>query len=137
MNIRTYLKERTATAGIFRFHNESVHCNNKLNIMRNWLPKPSQLPVMMVFAFLLLSFSSIGQVNSYRSVNSGNWNVLGTWERFDGTNWLTPTAGQGTPNSTDDIITIRSPHTVTVTAGVTVDQVVVDPGGKVTVKMLH
>lgn len=71
-------------------------------------------------------------VNDYRSAATGNWNTLATWERWDGAAWVTPTAGEGTPNNTDGAITIRSPHNVTFNANATVDQVVIESGGTVT-----
>lgn len=70
----------------------------------------------------------------YRSASNGNWDVLNKWERYDGTKWLSPTAAQGEPtNSNANVITIRKGHTVTVTAAVAVDQLVIEPGGQVTV----
>jgi hypothetical protein len=69
----------------------------------------------------------------YRSVASGNWGTLATWERFNGTAWVTPTAGEGTPASGSGTITIRNGNTVTVAANVTVDQVIVEAGGQVTI----
>ena len=71
-------------------------------------------------------------VNDYRSANSGNWNSLATWVRWDGDSWETPTSVQGTPTNSSGTITVTS-HTVTVTAVVSVDQVIVASGGKVTV----
>jgi hypothetical protein len=70
-------------------------------------------------------------VGDYRSAASGNWNAAATWERFDGSNWV---AAVASPTSADGVITIRSGHTVTISAsGLTYDQVVVDAGGQVTV----
>ncbi len=62
----------------------------------------------------------------YRSLISGNWNSLGTWEKFDGSTWLPALT---TPTSADGIITIQATHTVAVIASVSVNQVVVDAGG--------
>ena len=59
-----------------------------------------------------------------------NWGTASSWERFNGTNWVT--AGSS-PSSSDGVITIRNGHTVTVASAVTVDQVVVQAGGQVTV----
>lgn len=70
---------------------------------------------------------------AYRSAATGNWNVLATWERFNGVTWATPTIGQGTPDFNDGLITIRNGHTVTVTAAVTIDQTVIESGGQVTI----
>jgi hypothetical protein len=56
----------------------------------------------------------------YRSAASGNWNANATWEvsTDNGTNWIAATS---TPTSSSGTITIRSPHTVTVTADVDAD----------------
>ena len=63
----------------------------------------------------------------YRSATSGNWNSAATWESSaDGLTW---SAAGSTPTSSDGTITIRNGHTVTITAGVSIDQVTVDNGG--------
>jgi len=86
----------------------------------------------VVFCILFTDINTWAQaLNDYRSAASGDWNSRGTWQRFNGTTWITPTVVQGTPNNNDGVITIRSPHTVTVTANVTVDQVIIEFGGKV------
>ena len=66
----------------------------------------------------------------YQSAATGNWNATATWERFDGMSWV---AAVATPTSVDGVITIRSPHVVTITATVTYDQVTIDSGGQVTI----
>jgi hypothetical protein len=73
-------------------------------------------------------------VGDYRSVATGNWDVLSKWERYDGTKWSTPTAAQGRPtNINANVITIRKGHTITVTTAVTADQLVIESGGQVTI----
>ena len=62
----------------------------------------------------------------YRSKASGNWNATSTWQRFNGSSWVNATAS---PTSSDNIITILSGHTVTITGNVTADQIVVNSGG--------
>jgi hypothetical protein len=69
----------------------------------------------------------------YRSATSGNWGTLATWERFNGTSWIIPTAAQNTPTNASGAINIRTGHTVTVAADVAVDQVVVETGGQITI----
>jgi hypothetical protein len=64
--------------------------------------------------------------DEYRSVQSGNWNSTSTWQRYNGSSWVAATYA---PTSSRNIITIQSGHTVTITANVTVDQVVVAGGG--------
>jgi fibronectin-binding autotransporter adhesin len=66
----------------------------------------------------------------YRSATSGNWATGSTWQYYNGSSWVIPAAG---PTSADNIVTIRNGHNVTVAANVTVDQVVVNSGGQVTV----
>jgi hypothetical protein len=66
----------------------------------------------------------------YRTKASGNWNATTTWETYNGTAWVNAVA---TPTSTNNVITIQNGHTVTVTANVSVDQVVIESGGIVTV----
>lgn len=65
----------------------------------------------------------------YRSKATGNWNSNSTWERYNGTTWVNASS---TPTSADGVITIESGHAVSVTANVTVDQVVVASGGTLT-----
>lgn len=65
----------------------------------------------------------------YRSAGSGNWNLLTTWQKYNGSSWglaLTP------PDSTANIITIQSGHNVTITANQKADQIVVNSGGTLT-----
>lgn len=68
--------------------------------------------------------------DDYRSHQTGNWNSTSTWERWNGSTWVTP--APATPTSARGATTIQNGHAVTVTAGVTVDQVVVDMGGQIT-----
>ncbi len=85
--------------------------------------------IFMVF-FVCLSVSSYAQSEGdYRTKATGNWDSAATWERFDGTTWV---AATDTPTSSDGLISILNGHTVTVTASVTVDQVVIEAGGQVT-----
>jgi hypothetical protein len=70
------------------------------------------------------------QAGTYRSITSGNWADLGTWEVYDGTSWV---AAIVAPSVASGLIIIQPPNTVTVGAGVTVDQVYVQSGGQITV----
>ena len=96
--------------------------------------------VMILFIFCYVNGSA--QNNSpllgaleitdhFRTVTSGNWNSLTTWESSpDGINWVPATT---TPYDTSNTITIRTGDTVTVTETVNVDQVTVETGGSVLV----
>jgi len=66
----------------------------------------------------------------YRSAQTGNWSSTSTWERSldDGASWI---AAVATPTSADGTITIRSSHTITIDAAITIDQTTVDNGATV------
>jgi hypothetical protein len=66
-------------------------------------------------------------VSSYRSHQSGNWDNPSTWESFDGTVWI---PASDTPTSAAGYIIIRNSHIVTIAAPVTIDQLIIDPGGR-------
>lgn len=86
-----------------------------------------------IFATLLLSIScsflKAQAVGDYQSAGTGNWNVIGTWQTWNGVAWVVPGA---TPNNTNGVITILAGHTVTITANVTIDDVVIAIGGTLT-----
>lgn len=86
---------------------------------------------------LLVIFNITGRKSSmaaangdYRSVATGNWSSILTWERYNGTIWVAAVAA---PSSADGVITIQNGHTVTVNANATVDQVVVEAGATLTI----
>jgi gliding motility-associated-like protein len=75
---------------------------------------------------LLVVFSKVAfsqALGDYRAVASGNWNAIATWQRYDGVAWV---AAAAAPTNADGQITIPAGFTVTVTAGVNVDQLDVD-----------
>ena len=84
-----------------------------------------------LFLGALMCLSSLVKAqtpNDYRSnIVSGNWNVVANWQRFDGSAWVAATVFPTNANA--NIITIRSGHTINVTAALAVDQVVIDAGG--------
>lgn len=78
--------------------------------------------VRWIFILFFLTGKLFGQsVGDFRSFQSGDWNNVNTWERFDGAFWVNP--APGTPTNADGIVTLRNSHIVTVTANVTVDQI--------------
>jgi hypothetical protein len=72
-----------------------------------------------------------GATISFRSVASDLWSKSTTWEQS--LNGITWTNASGAPTSANSNITVRAGHTVTVSAPVTVDQLVVQAGGEVDV----
>lgn len=89
---------------------------------------PRFLRQFLALTTATLTLPALAQnAGDYRSATSGNWNVLATWETYDGANWnaavATPTAANA------GVITVQSPHNVTNTVSVSADQVVVAAGG--------
>lgn len=71
--------------------------------------------ILIVLSFLCVSGIQAQNVGDYRSnITSGNWTSLNTWQRYDGTNWVTPTAAQGYPGqyTGTGAINIRSGNTI-------------------------
>jgi len=71
-----------------------------------------------------ITASSSQTIGYFRSVQSGNWNDLTTWEAsLDSVNWY---AANVSPKYTANTITIQSGHQVYFTATDTIDQVIVN-----------
>jgi len=83
-----------------------------------------------VKAILIDLIQSPANYGDYRSVASGSWSSLSTWQYYNGSDWVPamiyPTASDGT-------ITVRSSHEVTVSDDISVDQVIIATGSQVNV----
>jgi hypothetical protein len=67
----------------------------------------------------------------YQSAASGNWGDLATWQTWNGSAWVAATS---IPDSTSSaLVTVLSPHNVTVAATIGVRNVLVNAGASVTV----
>ncbi|MFN8289717.1 MAG: T9SS type A sorting domain-containing protein [Chitinophagaceae bacterium] len=75
--------------------------------------------------------NSGGQARHYRSVNTGDWTSLSSWESSaDGINW---TAAATIPDAaTANIITIRTGHTISLESSTFADELVIEPGAQLT-----
>ncbi|NJK86516.1 MAG: discoidin domain-containing protein [Bacteroidales bacterium] len=62
-------------------------------------------------------YTPVGEIHSFQS---GNWNDVNTWAKFDGTNWVHPSPN--VPAVDDGLISILKGHTVTITASDSIDQ---------------
>jgi len=76
-----------------------------------------------LFPAYISSFSQTA--GDFRTVASGPWATVANWERYNGVAWV---AAIAIPTSADGIISIRNTHTINV-GTLTIDQVVIDPGG--------
>lgn len=87
-----------------------------------------------IIGFALLSWiNGFSQIDGdYQSASSGDWITLSTWQRFNGTVWVTPTPAQGYPGqyAGTGALTIQPGHTVTISdAGITTQ-----PMGTITIQ---
>ncbi len=92
----------------------------------------------LLFSIIILVSQLVwGQaIGDYRSRQSGNWSNLGTWERYNGSTWPIPTSGEGVPSSASGVITIQSPNVIAIASSdVTVDQMIINSGGQVTIAL--
>ncbi len=82
---------------------------------------------ILVFSFfILINFTHSQVIGDYRSIASGNWETLTSWETYNGTVWI---GAVDVPESGAGVISIRSGHTITNMDFILIDQVVVDAGG--------
>ncbi|MBM3150024.1 MAG: hypothetical protein FJZ88_08405, partial [Chloroflexi bacterium] len=95
-----------------------------------WISLLVSVVLVASVAMLVAPKAAAQNTGDYRSKQTGNWGEAATWERYEGTAWVDATTA---PTYTDGVITIRNGHTVTIVADVTVDQVVIEAGGQVTV----
>lgn len=89
----------------------------------------------VIIGLLTLSFTEVfGQSAStdyFRSKTSGKWNELSSWESSsDNVNWVNATV---TPTYKANTITIRSGHNINLTSSVSIDQLIIADGGRLTI----
>lgn len=68
--------------------------------------------------------------SDYRSAATGNWSSAATWETYNGSAWV---AAASAPNLAAANITVKTGHTITVTADVSVDELAIENGATVNV----
>jgi hypothetical protein len=81
-----------------------------MNVL-NFIPYPGRSYLWLITVFLLFHIGSFAQLTGdYRTVVSGNWTSIPTWETYNGSAWVPAIS---LPASTNDV-TIKSGHTVIV-----------------------
>lgn len=90
--------------------------------------KRSILTIPVVFVLGFIALQANGQnLGDYRSNTIlGNWSSASSWQRFNGTAWITASTY---PTSADGVITILSNHAISISSAITIDQVIVAGGG--------
>ncbi len=83
--------------------------------------------LLLAMLFVLLGMNAYSQKSGdYRSVVSGNWNEISTWQILTDSGWQTPTILQGVPRVNAGIIHIQADTKILITDSVTIDQLEVD-----------
>lgn len=77
---------------------------------------------------IFVSLEGMSQNGNFRSIATGSWHNLSTWEQ-DPNNNGTWVAATNIPGSSDGSISIRNGHSVTVDAVATADELTVETGG--------
>jgi len=79
----------------------------------------------LTFFVLFTSLCALGQTTGdYQSHATGSWSAVGSWERYNGTSWITP--APSTPTTTDGVITIQAGHTIQIGSAASADQIVIN-----------
>ena len=91
---------------------------------------------MKKFFFMLLILGVAGLVmaqttGDYRAVGSNTWTTLSIWQRFDGATWVAATSSPTASNA--NLITIPAGMTVRIGSTATIDQVVIETGGQISI----
>ncbi|AOW09700.1 hypothetical protein [Flavobacterium gilvum] len=71
----------------------------------------------LLLILLCVSLYSFGQtIGDYRSVTSGNWDTLSSWEYYNGFKWIAASALVGYPGQFNNthVTTIQQGHTITI-----------------------
>jgi len=72
---------------------------------------------LLLAANLFLGNSIFGQeLGDYRSIASGNWTALSSWQYYDGSQWTTPTSYPGDIVYTTGDVLIQQGHVITLDA---------------------
>ena len=93
-------------------YNNNIHkklmnnlTNKPLLKLDSFIKKKYNRPFILVCVFFLLSISTIfsQSLGDYRSINSGPWTTLSTWESYNGSSWVSATSYPGQNSGTNDV----------------------------------
>ncbi len=90
--------------------------------------------IVIAAATMLANSAAFAQstIGDYRSnvFISGNWNDASSWERFNGTTWV---AAVAPPSNANGVITIVNGDRIDLSVATTIDQVVIEPTGQLSI----
>ncbi|MBK0383095.1 T9SS type A sorting domain-containing protein [Pedobacter sp. SD-b] len=114
------IREDAANISKFKFPVSNLNIQNgqtlKIRIYFKTGSSSSTNRYVKVKDFLVKGESSLAPVlGDYQSHQSGDWTALSTWERYDGTAWVTPAPDYPVYNNSGKS-TIQNGHTITVSS---------------------
>lgn len=83
----------------------------------------------LFFTILQASAQAVGDFRTNFATAVAQWTTVGSWQQFDGTTWV---AASAFPTSADGVITIQAGDSLQLsgaTSNISIDQVVIEPGG--------
>ncbi|PKB16500.1 hypothetical protein [Flavobacterium sp. 5] len=101
---------------------DKFYLNSKKNAVLSLQSSRTIRLLLMVLFVCLFGNTVFGQsVGDYRSKATGNWTSLSSWEYYNGSSWITPTATQGYPGekSGTGAVLIQTGHIITINATIT------------------
>ncbi len=117
MHLKLYFVDKNIYFSVFVFYFFIFTVNYTKIFMKPKLPlqKISFCLLLLSYFYTLNSQSQI--VGDYRSIASGNWTSISSWQYYNGTSWVTPTGTnpQGYPSqfSGTKSVIIQAGHTIT------------------------
>ncbi|MFC5980543.1 PA14 domain-containing protein, partial [Flavobacterium salmonis] len=88
--------------------------------MKKTLLKSRVLATVLFFTVFLFGNTVFGQTTGdYRSVGTGNWTTLSSWQYYNGTSWVAATSYPGQSAGTTKTVTIRDTHSITLNTNIT------------------
>jgi hypothetical protein len=114
--------------GFFPKKNSSDGCSNRNDCLRVkgnirqriLLIHKTKFLTTILFVLLSATDPVLSQnTGDYRSAANGYWTSLSSWQRYNGSDWITPTPGQGYPGEFvgSRNVSIDNGHTITIAPG--------------------
>jgi hypothetical protein len=128
-NVQHAYADSTAKAGSIYFYYIVTKDNGSTNDIQAGVPLVSSKFYTMTNLGAQLYFYNVGDFESHQS---GDWNDVHTWERFDGSSWVNP--APSTPTNTSGVINILNGHTINVLSADSADQLTILSGGTLTIE---
>lgn len=84
--------------------------------------------ILLLTLFFLPLLVGAQSVNDFRSIANGNWSTLASWERYDGSSWVSATYYPG--NGATGLVTVG--NSITLDVSVSIPELVIDGAGVLT-----